>query len=460
MFEIYLSSLLASSFFRGTTDMVNLKNTNLLLLACLVVCASSERTQASINLPRALHSKSKVCKSTLITNGNLIDTKTKKTQLSDILVRDGRIVAIKKAGTISNHLAAEVVNAKGLYVTPGLVDLHTHIYWGATYWGIEADPVAARSGVTTWNDAGSSGAYTFPGLRKYVIDQTRARAFVFLNIAAQGLTSRTYELIKASDVADVELATWTIGNNTDVIKGIKVRMDSDATSGSGLEGLKRARQVADKTKVPIMVHVGHTPPGIDDIAEYLGKGDILTHCFNGHENRLIDENGQLRPVVHKLREKGVHFDVGHGGGSFDYLVAEKMIAAGFLPDSVSSDLHQISTLGSAQDLPTVLSKLLNLGIPLEELIAKATLVPARILGHPELGRLQVGGPADIAIFKLEKGHFNFTDNTGNKRNGTMRIVNTHTFRDGVPMLQVEAAPPASWALRDAKVVSGAKPPTI
>ncbi|ORX95774.1 amidohydrolase [Basidiobolus meristosporus CBS 931.73] len=386
--------------------MASIRNTCLLLWTSLVIFASGHTAQINVNLPRSLSSKPSVCTSTLIANGNLIDTKTKKSWLADILVRDGRVAAIKKAGSIPKHLASQVVDATGLFVTPGLVDLHTHIYWGATYWGIEADPVAARSGVTTWNDAGSSGAYTFPGLR------------------------------------------------------IKVRMDSDATSGSGLEGLKRARQVADKTKLPIMVHIGHTPPVIEDIAEYLGKGDILTHCFNGHENRLIDNSGKLRPVVHTLKSKGVHFDIGHGGGSFDYTVAEKMIADGFMPDSVSSDLHQISTLGSAQDLPTVLSKLLNLGIPLEELIAKATLVPARIIGHPELGRLQVGGPADIAIFRLEHGQFHFTDNAGNKRNGTMRIVNTHTFRDGIPMPHVEAEPAASWAIRDAGVVSGVKPPTM
>jgi dihydroorotase len=187
----------------------------------------------------------------LIRGGIIVDPVSGQQLTSDIAVSSGRITAI--AADLSGASAAQVADARDQYVTPGLVDLHTHCYWGATYWGIEADPVAARTGVTTWVDAGSAGAYSFPGFRRYVVEASRTRVFAFLHISSIGLIARTYESSNL-DYCDVELATTIIEANRDVIVGIKVRMDRDSTRGTGLEPMRRARQLADRTKLPLMVH--------------------------------------------------------------------------------------------------------------------------------------------------------------------------------------------------------------
>src|SRR3954449_9212047 len=199
----------------------------------------------------------------LIRGGIVIEPVSGQQVASDIAVSSGRIAAI--APDLSVAEAVQVVDASGQYVTPGLVDLHTHCYWGAPYWGIEADPVAARSGVTTWLDAGSAGAYSFAGFRRYAVDVSRARLFAFLNIATIGLIARTYELSNL-DYCDVGLGATIVEANRDVILGIKARIDRDTTRGTGLKPLRRARELADRVKLPLMVHISTAPPPIADIA--------------------------------------------------------------------------------------------------------------------------------------------------------------------------------------------------
>ena len=377
----------------------------------------------------------------IIRGGHLVDPGAGRDGAYDIAVRDGRIAAVA-AGPWAGD-AALVVDARGRYVTPGLVDLHTHCYWGATYWGIDADPVAARTGVTTWVDAGSAGAYTFPGFRRYAVGGSRARVLGFLNITSIGLAARTYEL-NILDYCDVDLGAAMVEAHRDLIVGIKARIDRDTTRGTGLEPLRRARRLADRVGLPLMVHVGMAPPQLRDIVDLLRPGDILTHCCTGQDNRLIDAGGQVYPFIRRLWEEGVILDLGHGSGSFSYDAAEAMLAAGMPPDVISSDIHQLSVLGPLYDLPSVLSKYLNLGMPLRDVIARATVRPAAAIGRPELGRLEVGASADIAVFRLEEGDYTFRDVAMRVRHGPARLINTATYRAGALLPLASEAAPAPW----------------
>jgi dihydroorotase len=381
----------------------------------------------------------------LIRGGEVVDPSGDLRGQHDVAVAGGAIAAV--APKLTAEEAACVDDARGQYVTPGLVDLHTHCYWGATYWGIEADPVAARSGVTTWLDAGSAGAYSFAGFRRYAVEASRARLFAFLNIASIGLIARTYELSNL-DYCDVGLGAAIVEANRDVILGIKARIDRDTTRGTGLEPLRRARELADRVGLPLMVHIGKAPPPIKDIAGLLRPGDVLTHCCTGHDNRLVDEQGHVHPFIRELWGQGLILDLGHGTGSFSYASAEAMLADGMPPDVISSDIHQLSVLGPMYDLPTTLSKFLNLGMSLPDVIARATARPAASIGRPDLGTLRVGAPADLALFRLEEGSYTFHDVFMQPRRGKVQLRNTATYVGGTLLPPAPERPPAPWVALD------------
>jgi dihydroorotase len=296
-------------------------------------------------------------------------------------------------------------------------------------------------------DAGSAGAYSFPGFRRYVVEASRTRVFAFLHISSIGLIARTYESSNL-DYCDVELATTILEANRDVIVGIKVRMDRDSTRGTGLEPMRRARKLADRTKLPLMVHIGIAPPQISEIVELLRPGDILTHCCTGQTNRLVDEQGQVHPYIRRAHEQGVILDLGHGTGSFSYTSAEAMLAQGLPPDVLSSDIHQLAVLGPMYDLPTTLSKFLNLGMSLPDVIARATVRPAAVIGRPDLGTLQVGAPADIALFRVEEGNYTFYDTAMEPHHGTVRLVNMATYIGGLLIPHAPERPPHPWVITD------------
>lgn len=381
---------------------------------------------------------------TLIVGGELVDPGAGLIGRYDLAIRDGRVAAVGPA--LDQRLADTVYDVQGEIVTPGLLDLHTHIYWGVTYWGIEADPVAARSGVTTWLDVGSAGAYTFPGFREYICKRSRIRAYCLLNLSAIGLVAPTWELANLA-YCDVELAVATVEANRDVILGIKARIDSQTTRGTGLRPLELARALADRVDLPLMVHIGNGPPALDAIIDLLRPGDILTHCFTGGNHRIVDDTMRVLPAIYALRERGVVLDIGHGTGSFSYAVAEAALAQGLAPDVISSDMHQLSVQGPMFDLPTTLSKFLNLGMSLPEVIACATSRPAAAIRRPDIGTLKLGSAADIALWRIEEGSYTFCDVEMSPRVGDRRLVNVLTMVDGQPLPRTVERVPAIWAVR-------------
>ena len=379
---------------------------------------------------------------TIVAGGQVVDPGAGLLGTMDIAIAGGRIARVEPR--LDRDLARGVIDASGQVVTPGLVDLHTHAYWGVTYWGIEPDPVAARTGVTTWLDVGSAGAYSFPGFRRYVSEASRARLFALLNLSSIGLIAPTWEFANL-DYCDLDLATTIVEQNRDLILGIKARIDHNTTRGVGVRPLELARELADRVDLPLMVHIGSGPPTIDEVASLLRPGDILTHCFTGGDMRILGQDGLPHAQIRDLHERGLILDIGHGAGSFSYDVAEGMLAHGILPDVISSDIHQLSIQGPMFDLPTTLSKFLNLGMSLPDVIERATARPAAAMRRPDLGTLTPGSPADLALFRIEEGEFTFHDVAMTARTGTARLVNTLTLIDGAPLARLPERPLAPWA---------------
>lgn len=378
----------------------------------------------------------------VIVGGEVVDPGGGNIGRFDVAIRDGVVAAVEPS--IPADGARRVIDASGQVVTPGLVDLHTHVYWGATFWGIEADPVAARTGVTTWLDVGSAGAYSFPGFREWIVGGNTAKVYALLNLSSIGLIAPTWELTNP-DYWDIDLAAQVVEENRDVILGIKARIDCNTTRGVGIAPLERARELADRVALPLMTHIGNGPPTIEEVAAWLRPGDILTHCFTGNDMAIADEHGAIRPEIAQLQRDGLILDIGHGAGSFGYRIAESMLEQGILPDVISSDIHQLAVQGPMFDLPTTLSKFLNLGMTLPQVIACATVNAARAVHLDDAGTLAVGTPADVALFRIEKGDFSFYDAFMTPRSGSTLLVNTLTLVNGHELPKKEERPLHFWA---------------
>jgi dihydroorotase len=349
----------------------------------------------------------------------------------DIAVSGGKIAAV---GTNLGP-GRETLDVKGKLITPGLVDMHTHVHAGGSYWGIEPDPVAWYSGVTTWVDAGSTGAYNFESLRL----RTRGyqvRVPVLLNISALGLVAPTGEAKDLSN-CDIDLAIATVQQNRDTIAGVKVRMDRH--SASGLEPLKRAVEVGRACGVPVMVHIGAAPPTIREMLPLLRPGDIITHCASG----IAARGGGLDPAAKEAYQMGVLFDIGHGSGGFAFDVLEAQLEAGMVPQTISSDLHARSLHGPVFDLPTTMAKLMAVGLSLEQVVHAATEAPAKALGL-NAGTLHIGAPADIAVFSAEDGPFEVVDVHGQRRTAPLRLRNVATYVSGRLLTPQLPPPPPPW----------------
>jgi dihydroorotase len=379
----------------------------------------------------------------LIRGGEVVDPGGGHEGRLDVAVSRGRIAAVD-AG-IPAESAFRVIDAAGQHVTPGLVDLHTHVFHKVTYWGIDPDPVAAASGVTTWNDAGSAGALTLPGLREFIVEPARVRVTAFLNISNIGLVGENYECANTAYL-DVDLFRRLADRNRDLVVGVKVRMGTPTVGDNGLEPLRLARRAADECELPLMVHVAFGPPEIEDVLALMRPGDILTHCFTGLTMKIVDDEGRLYDFAKRAWDSGVVMDIGHGTGSFAYETAEALMAAGRRPDVISTDLHQLSINGPAYDMPTCLSKLLHLGMSLPEVVRAATCRPAEVLGMDrEIGTLRPGSIADVALFRVLPGRFPLYDIWGEMREADRLLVNTLTIAGGRPLDPLPPALPAPWA---------------
>lgn len=378
----------------------------------------------------------------LIKGGEVVDPGGGRQGRLDVGIKRNRIAAVD--ANLPAESAHRVIDATGQYVSPGLIDLHTHVYHGATCWGVRADPIAARTGVTTWLDVGSSGAFNFPGFREFIAQPASSRIYALLNISSIGLTAQTWELANLNYL-DVDLCCKLIDHNRDLILGVKVRVDKNTTSGTGLAGLERGRQAAEASGLPMMVHIGMGPPTITEVLDFMRPGDILTHCFTGHSMRIVDEDGGLLEVAKRAWDSGIVMDIGHGAGSFSFTTASALIAAGHRPDVISSDIHQFSIHGPLFDMPTCLSKFLALGMSLEEVIAASTVRPAQVLGMAdEIGTLKPGALADIALWRLLDGDFPLYDVHMNERRSKQLLQNTLTLINGRELPQRSDDPPMPW----------------
>lgn len=382
----------------------------------------------------------------LIKNGTVVDpgaaNADRRRGQFDIGINRNRIAAVDT--NIPKTAARRVIDATDQYVTAGLVDLHTHVYHSATCWGIRADPIAARSGVTTWLDVGSAGAYNFPGFREFIVQPAVSRIFGLLNISSIGLTAPTWELSNVNYL-DVDLCAKMIDLNTDILLGVKVRIDALTTSGTGVEGLRRGIEVAEACQVPVMAHIGKSPPSLEEVVTLLRPGDILTHCFTGNNMRIIDDAGALLDVAKQAWDRGVVMDIGHGAGSFSFETAEAMYSAGYQPDVISSDIHQFSVHGPLFDMPTCMSKFLALGMSLDEVVAASTVRPAEVMGMAdEVGTLNPGALADVALWQLAEGDFTLYDVHMNARQSKQLLRNTCTIINGRELPHASDDPPMPW----------------
>jgi dihydroorotase len=351
----------------------------------------------------------------ILRGGRVIDPASKLDTVLDVGFTNGRVAAV--APRIAETAATER-DVKGLLVIPGMIDLHTHVYWGGTSIGVAAEPLARRSGTTTFIDAGTAGPANFPGFRKHVIEPCPVRILAFLNVSFAGIYafSKTVMVGESSNLMllDLHECVRVARENLDLIVGVKVRVGRSAGGASGIAPLDMALECAEELGLPLMAHIDHPPPTRREVLERLRPGDILTHCYRNFPNSLLRPDGNVRDEALRARERGVHFDIGHGAGSFGFKACRGLLAAGFLPDAISSDVHVLNVDGPAYDLLATMSKFLVLGMPVEAIVAAVTIGPARAIRRPELGTLAVGSPGDATILDIESGEYTFEDTQGEK----------------------------------------------
>lgn len=369
----------------------------------------------------------------LLRGGRLVDPASDLDACRDVAIAGGRIAAIDR--DIPVDRAAKVIDATDRIVSPGLIDLHSHVYWGGTSLGVDADQLAAKSGTTTFVDAGSAGAGNFLGFRRHVMERSRVRILAYVNISFPGIFGFSHSVM-VGECADLRLCNprevvAAVREHRDVVVGVKVRSGRNAGGTSGIAPVDLALESADRVGLPLMAHIDEPPPGRSEVLPRLRRGDILTHCFRPFPNAPVFASGAVRPDMFLARERGVIFDIGHGMGSFDFDVARAMLREGLAPDVISSDVHLYCVDGPAFDILVCMSKLLALGMPFADVIRATTRNPADAIGRPDLGRLVVGAPADVAVLRLLPGRFTFVDATGAELVAEERIVSEGIVAGGV-----------------------------
>ncbi|MBL8905947.1 MAG: amidohydrolase/deacetylase family metallohydrolase [Rhizobiales bacterium] len=359
----------------------------------------------------------------ILTGGRVIDPSQSIDARLDVAFANGKVAAIGPSLVAERHTQKKDVS--GLIVTPGLIDLHTHVYWGGTSLGIDAEEFCRTSGVTTSVDTGSAGPGNFAGFRKHVIEPSQVRILAYLHISHAGIYGFSTD-VHVGESEDLRLmdpigAVRVAAENPEHIVGIKVRVGRHASGDQGVAPLEFALQTAEETGLPLMAHIDEPPPSYEDVIARLRPGDVLTHAFRPFPNAPCTAQGTVKPAVLKARERGVMFDIGHGMGSFSFKTARAMLANGFEPDTISSDVHALCINGPAFDLVTTMSKFLCLGMPLDRVIKAATEIPARAVKRHELGTLKPGSPGDATILSLDDGTFDYVDVVGEHLEGRQRL---------------------------------------
>jgi len=386
----------------------------------------------------------------LIKGGHVIDARNGIDAVMDVAAAGGKIARV--AANIDPALARTVADATGLYVVPGLIDIHAHVFYGTepdAYLSngeaaVPPDSHSFRSGQTTLVDVGGAGWRNFPQFKDQIIDRSKTRVLSFINIVGGGMKGGPAE----QDLSDMDarLTAMRIRQHPGVIVGIKVAH----YSGPEWDPVTRAVAAGRETNVPIMVDFGgHTPPlPLEDLLlKHLRPGDILTHAYAHVRGRIpiVDESGKVRPYVWEARKRGVIFDAGHGGGSFLFRQAVPAMKQGFHPDVISTDLHTGSMNSGMKDILNTMSKFLNMGMPLQDVIKANSLRASEVIKRPDLGHLGVGAEADIAVLNLRRGKFGFTDVSGGKLTGDRKLECELTVKGGQVMWDLNGISRPLWS---------------
>ena len=364
--------------------------------------------------------------------GRVIDERNGIDGVFDVALRNGKIAAIGPG--LTGQRSRDV---SGCIVAPGLIDIHTHVYHKATSLSVDPGLVARRAAITTLIDAGSAGAGNYDGFRDYVMAHSPYRILAFLNISFPGIFGFDKGLFigeaTLAEMLPVDRCVAKIEANRDRLIGVKVRIGGPATGDLGLGALRLALEAAEATQLPLMAHIGGPPPSYAEVVDMLRPGDILTHCYRPDPNSALGADGKILPAVRAARDRGVLFDIAHGMGAFGYASAEAALADNFPPDLISSDVHVISIEGPGFDLLHTMSKLLNCGLPLSDIIGMSTSRPALAIRRPDLGHLAVGAVADISVLRQVESDFVFTDVTGVNRQGTTLLQPVACYLGGTEM---------------------------
>ena len=360
----------------------------------------------------------------ILKGGRVVDPSQKLDRIADVAFSGGKVA--KVGPKLHGGAGTQVRDVSGSIVAPGLIDLHTHVYWGGTSLGIDAEEFCRTSGVTTSVDTGSAGPGNFAGFRKHVIEPSQVRILAYLHVSHAGIFGFS-DRVMVGESADLRLmnpidAVEVANANRDVIVGIKVRVGLHASGTSAAVPLRIALEVAEAVGMPLMAHIDHPPPSYEEVIEMLRPGDILTHAFRPFPNSPAMHQGTVKKEVLEARKRGVKFDIGHGKGSFAFKTARAMLANGFLPDTISSDVHQLCINGPAFDQVTTMSKFLCMGMPLGDVIAASTVNAAMALKRLELGSLKPSSVGDATVLSVEEGRFDYVDVVGEHLEGDRKIA--------------------------------------
>jgi dihydroorotase len=360
----------------------------------------------------------------VLRGGRVVDPSQKLDAVTDVAFSGGKVAAVGSALKIDP--GTDVRDVSGYIVTPGLIDLHTHVYWGGTSLGIDAEEFCRTSGVTTAIDTGSAGPGNFAGFRKHVIEPSQVRILAYLHVSHAGIYGFSHRIM-VGESEEIRLmnpidAVQVADANRDLIVGIKVRVGRTSSGASGIVPLQIALEVANEVGMPLMCHIDHPPPTYEEVVGLLRPGDVLTHAFRPFPNAPCTAQGTIKQIVLQARERGVLFDIGHGRGSFAFKTARAMLANGFYPDTISSDVHILCINGPAYDQVTTMSKFLCMGMPFPDVVAASTVNAAMALRRPELGSLKPGSVGDATLLSIKEGKFDYEDVVGEHLIGDRKIV--------------------------------------